>query len=297
MTASDVVVSFAKFRPSPSMSPPAEESTSPRPTWLLRVLTGVPRLIERNSALRGSRIVPSVLRAIALFGLLFTAGCIDLGDPPKTTVTGRLNVGPGVVFIERGPIYQGTFERAGVVGPDGRFSIELASSGPHGFHAYVNDYIYLPIGIEVEPGVPNRITQDRVDWDFLCSSAGMCDWVGQPTAPDVLAPAVDDDLGNNPVATGLRVVRVAAGRVWVYVDVQDPNGDLSNQILLHNMATGDGYALNPPTPVIDGNYPNGTYVQPINVSNDAPTGGQWEFVAADHTCSNSQILHVTETAE
>lgn len=238
-----------------------------------------------------------VLRASVLLLLLASAGCVDLGEPPKTTVTGRLNNGPGVVFIERGTIYQGTFERAGVIGADGRFSVEISSSGTHGFHAYLNDHIYLPIAIEVEAGVPNRITQDRVDWDFLCSSAGMCDWVGQPTAPDVLAPAVDDDLGNNPIASNLRVVRVAAGRVWVSVDVEDPNGDLSNQILLHNMATDDGYALNPPTPVIDGNYPNGHYVQPINVPDDAPAGGQWEFVAADHTCSNSQILHVTETTE
>jgi len=238
-----------------------------------------------------------MIRSGCLLALMLSAGCIDLGDPPKTLVTGRLNVGPGVVFIERGPIYEGVFERAGVIGTDGRFSVELSSSGPHGFHAYVNDHIYLPIGIEVEAGVPNRITQDRVDWDFLCSSAGMCDWVGQPMSPDVLAPAVDTDLSNNPVVSNLHVGRVAAGSMYVSVDVMDPEGDLSNQILLHNVATGDGYALNPPSPVIDGNYPNGRYAQRLNVPDSSPVNGTWELVAADHTCSNSPISIVTETME
>lgn len=262
------------------------QPTCPQSNRPLRARTLRALLIGRNSRL---------LRIIGLLVLGATGACIDLGEPARTTVTGRLNVGPGVVFIERGEIYAGTFERAGLIGADGRFSVDLESSGPHGFHAYVDDYIYLPIAIEVEAGVPNRITQDRVDWDFLCASAGMCDWVGQPIDPEVLAPAVDDDLGNNPAVSNLSVVRTSAGRVSVSVDVEDPNGDLSNQILLHNLHTGEGYALNPPTPVIDGNFPNGHYVQTINVPESSPADTRWEFVAADHTCSNSPILTVTET--
>lgn len=256
----------------------------------------IENLTEDNSGHHQRRTVPRVHRLFFVLALVVaTTGCIDLGETPKTTVTGRLNVGPGVVFIERGMIYAGTFERAGLIGADGRFSVELSSSGTHGFHAYVDDHIYLPIAIEVEAGVPNRITQDRVDWDFLCASAGMCDWVGQPVDPGVLAPAHDDDLTNNPVVSNPSAVRTGAGRVAISLDVEDPNGDLANQILVHNVATGDGYAINPPTPVIDGNFPNGHYVQAVNVPDDMPAGGQWQFVAADHTCSNSPVLTVTET--
>ena len=240
-----------------------------------------------------------ISRRVALVALggvsILLGGCFDLGGAPQTQVVGQLSVGPGVVVIERGPIYEGTFERGATIGEDGRFTVEISSTGEHGFHAYVNDYIYLPIAIQVEEGVPNRVTQAAVDWDFLCEFAGQCEWVDQPPSPNILTPGLDEDLTNNPEISNAEVLILGGGTAQIGVDVMDPNGDLSNQILVHHVGSGLGVQLNPPGPVIDGNYPNGRYTATVYVAEGTDPGGPWQFVAADHECSNSPVLTVMAT--
>lgn len=246
----------------------------------------------RRGPVRGTpgrmwRTITPLVAAMAL------AGCIDLGEEPKNGVTGKLNVGPGVVFIERGPLYEGTFERAGVIDEDGNFDVILSSSGPHGFHAYVDEYIYLPIEVQVGEGRLTRVTQVLVAWEELCDMSGRCEWVEQPTESDILAPAVDDNLGDNPVITDPQVRRVRENTYEVTMNVEDPNGDLSNQLLVQHIESGTGVSLNPPGPVIDGNYPNGLYRAVVMLPEGSDPTSPWQFVAADHECNNSYIHEVT----
>jgi hypothetical protein len=237
--------------------------------------------------------VPDLCRPL-IIPLHFTLvlGCFDLGDPPVTVVAGRLNVAEGVVFVEQGPVHEGVFERATLIGDDGRFSVPVPTDGTHGFHAYAEGYIYLPIEIEVGRGLPTLVTQPMVQWEYLCDVSGRCDWVEQSGDATLLTLAVDEDPSDNPVISNPRAVRRGAGTFEVSLDVFDPDGDLSNQILAHHIGSGVGVELNPPGPIVDGNRPNGTYTRLVFLPEDAPDDGPWQFVAADHLCSNSDILEV-----
>jgi len=235
---------------------------------------------------------PTPLLLSVSLALLLLPGCFDRGDLLVNGVEGQLSVGPGVVFIERGNLHEGTFERAGVIGADGTFSVRLEGTGTHGFHAYVENFLYLPIEVEVEDGVLTTITQTDVNWDFLCDRGGNCEWVEQTTVIEVLTPGDDTDLANNPIIRNPSVTRRGEGTFEVSVEVEDPDADLSVQILVHHLATGTGLVLNPPGPVVDGNYPNGLYTRTIFLAEGADDSGPWQFVAADHGCSNSTIMQV-----
>lgn len=234
--------------------------------------------------------VPVPVLALALFGV----GCLDLGDPPVIVMQGRLNAGPGVVFAERGVLHEGSWEHAARFGEDGRFEIPVSTEGPWGFHAYLEGYIYLPIQVNIGRGLPTTVTQSMVDWEWLCDMAGNCNWVEQSENVAILTPQVDDDPTDNPVISDPRVRRsdTDAGRFEVSVEVYDPDGDLSNQILVHHIASGIASQLNPPGPIVDGNRPNGLYAGTVLLPDGADGFSAWQFVAADHGCSNSAILEV-----
>lgn len=233
------------------------------------------------SALQGLPVV-----ALAFFGV----GCLDLGDPAVTVMQGQLHTGPGVVFAERGVLHIGTFELATTFEEDGRFDIPVTGDGLWGFHAYLEGYIYLPIQVNVGSGLPTTVTQSMVAWEWLCDR-GNCEWVEQSVNATILTPGVDEDPTDNPVISNPRVQRAGA-RFRVSVDVHDPDGDLSNQILVHHIASGIAAQLNPPGPIIDGNRPNGEYTGMVLLPEGGPRDGPWQFVAADHRCSNSDILQV-----
>ncbi|NOY89991.1 MAG: hypothetical protein GXP55_02190 [Deltaproteobacteria bacterium] len=234
------------------------------------------------------------LSSLALSALLalFASGCVDLGHEPVTVMQGQLMTGPGVVFAERGELWAGTFELATTFEEDGHFEIPVSGDGLWGFHAYLEGYIYLPIQVDIGRGLPTTVTQPVVDWEQLCDGFGRCNWVEQSTNAAILTPEVDDDPTDNPVISNPHVVRAAPGIFQVSLDVFDPNGDLSNQILVHHIASGIASQLNPPGPIVDGDRPNGTYTGTVLIPEDRPQGGPWQFLAADHQCSNSQILEV-----
>lgn len=220
------------------------------------------------------------------------AACFDRGEELETGIRGQLTVGPGVVFIERGPVHEGTFERAGLIAEDGSYSVTVTGGGTYGFHTYVENYIYIPMQVEVEEGKWTTLRQQAVDWDFLCDSGGNCDWVEQPPDDTRIAPQADSDLTDNPVLSNIQVTQVAADAFQLSVEVNDPEGDLSNQILAHHVGSGLGVQLNPPGPIIAGNYPNGVYTATVFLAEGANPAGIWQFVAADHECSNSPVLDV-----
>ena len=235
---------------------------------------------------------PCAAVLLSAVAILLLGGCLDLGDPPVTVVSGRINTSPGVVFVEVGKVHEGIFIRAARIGDDGRFAVPVLTEGTHGFHAYAEGYIYLPIEIEVGRGLPTTVTQPMVAWEWLCDVSGRCDWVEQSGDGTLLTLAVDDDPSDNPVISNPHVIRAGPGTFQISLDVFDPDGDLSNQILAHHVASGVGIQLNPPGPIIDGDRPNGTYTATVFLPEGAPDDGPWQFVAADHLCSNSDILEV-----
>lgn len=225
--------------------------------------------------------------------LAATAGCFDLGSPPTTRVVGRLSVGPGIVFMEKGIVHNGTFARSGLIDANGRFSIELPSGGPWGIHTYVDGYIYLPMQLQIVENQANRVRQEMVDWTYLCDSSMVCDWVPQTTTSDIITPARDPDPSDNPVIQNPMVEERGGGYYRVTVDVSDPNDDLGPQVLVAPGGTGDGYQLNPPGPVVDNRYPQGTYtLTPYVAHIDRTT--PWFFMVADNGCSNTPVVRVLQ---
>ena len=72
---------------------------------------------------------PRRMRWAPILGAVLVAGCVDLGDGPHPGVSGRVTATNGFVFLERGQVQLGTFERAGLIGPDGRFQVWVGSHG------------------------------------------------------------------------------------------------------------------------------------------------------------------------
>lgn len=241
---------------------------------------------------RVKAVVPRLAALPVLVVTLVGTGCLDLGGPPVTVMQGQLSTGPGVVFAERGVLWEGTFEHAATFGEDGRFEIPLPSGDLWGFHAYLEGYIYLPIQTNIGVGLPTTVTQRMVAWEQLCDRSGRCNWVEQSRIVTILTPEVDVDPTDNPVISNPTVVGRGNGLFQVSVEVHDPEGDLSNQILVHHMASGVAISLNPTMPIVDGNRPNGLFRGTVQIPVDGPQDGPWQFVAADHQCSNSHILVV-----
>lgn len=232
------------------------------------------------------------MKRVAL-SLSLLLGCVDFGGPTKTLVSGRLTVGPGVIFLERGHVQQGIFERAGTIGADGRFSVELPAGGTWGVHLYVAGYFYLPLELDVRAGLNNPVEQPNIDWSTIRMGPAWGASGEQPPDPGELAPIPDTDPTDNPVIMNPAVHRVAPDTYQASVDAIDPNGTLSRQVLVFSGATGAGVALNPPAAPVDENYPNGTYQATIYLPAGADPAAPWYFVAANHGCSSSSIFQVT----
>ncbi|MBI2893434.1 MAG: hypothetical protein HYY06_07765 [Deltaproteobacteria bacterium] len=235
-----------------------------------------------------------MVKVLPALATALLAGCVDCGGAPQTGVFGQLTAGPGAIFLEEGPVQQGEFKRFGVIGEDGRFRVSLPSAGTWGVHLYVEGYFYLPLQLEVREDFFTRIEQPAIDWSIVRNGPSWGSSGEQPVDPRILAAIPDDDPSDNPVLTNPTVQMIAAGRFEASVEVLDPNGDLSRQVLLGQEETGDGVQFNTPQglPVIEDNYPNGTYTVTRMPEEVADPHGAWYFVAADHLCSNSPILRV-----
>lgn len=222
--------------------------------------------------------------------VLFVSSCADLGVEPDTAVAGRLTVGPGVVFIERGHVQQGVFKRAGLIDEDGRFAVELPAPGIYGVHTYVADYIYLPLEVEVGEGVITSIAQPAIAWQVFRNAGAWSVDGRQPSDISQLKPPPDTDQSDDPVIANPKVEFSPPDVIQLSLDVYDPDGNLSRQVLAYFPPTGDGIQLNAPAPPVNENYPNGTYTATFFVPEGADPMSPWVFVAADHFCSVSEIL-------
>ncbi|MEK6606568.1 MAG: hypothetical protein AABZ30_02805 [Myxococcota bacterium] len=222
--------------------------------------------------------------------VLLVASCADFGGEPDTAVAGRLTVGPGVVFLERGSVQQGVFERAGRIREDGRFVVELPAPGTWGVHTYVADYIYLPLEIEVGSGFVTPVEQPAIAWQVFRAGRTWSVDGRQPADISLLEPPPDADPSDDPVISNPRIEFTPPDVIRLSLDVTDPDGNLSRQVLAYFTGMGDGIAMNAPASPINDNYPDGTYTATYLVPEGVDPTAPWVFVAADHFCSVSEIL-------
>lgn len=174
----------------------------------------------------------------------------------------------GLVLLEKGEMHNNKWNRGTLVGPDGRFRIELSEGGQYGLHVYSSGYIYSPNAVRVETG--NTLEVSIV-------------LVPEPTR------------ANDPMIkrVGFFPSEARQGTVsFVKMDVEDPNGDLGPQVLAFNAGTGRSYAMDPPRWVwsLKSNFPNGVYQLEVDASKAPINHRDWHFVVADHKCNTTDIL-------
>jgi len=208
----------------------------------------------------------SVALAVLLLGAPF-------GAEAQTVIAGlvRSKAGPpvaGIVLLEKGEIHNNVWDRGAVVGPDGRFRIEVAGGGAYGLHVYSSGYIYSPQAIRVETG---KLLEVSV----------------------VMVPA--PTRANDPVVrrVGFFPWEARQGKItFVKLDVADPNQDLGPQVMAFNQATGRAYAMDPPRRVwsLKANYPPGVYQLMVETAAGPINPRDWHFVVADHQCNTTDIL-------
>ncbi|MFV1956941.1 MAG: cytochrome c [bacterium] len=220
----------------------------------------------------------AILLLILQIGLLFPSKEImaEMKYRPVTTVSGKVvaaNNGPvtGVVFLEKGRLYSKNFRFGGLIDENGNFKVNVDKPGGYGIHLYATGHIYFPLSIQVEGGKDNY-------FEFSLP-------------PN---PAVKEA----PIITSVRFEKVANG-FDIYLDVTDPNKNLSHQILGLNSATGEAFRFRPPKLMLPWAkiYPDGTYTLQYKHPGN-PTGPEdWYFVAADIRCYNSPIMKYPFTSE
>jgi hypothetical protein len=216
------------------------------------------------------------MRRIALW--LAVAGALGLSilaGPARaqTVITGTVKSKAGrplggLALLEKGEIHNNVWDRGALVGPDGRFRIEVADGGSYGLHVYSSGYPYAPNPIRVE-------SEKTLEVNVVL--------VPEPTR------------ANDPVMkrAGFFPWEARQGKVsFVKLEVSDPNGILGPQVLAFNAATGRAYAMAPPRPMRDlkANFPNGIYQLEVETPTAPLNPRDWHFVVADHQCNTSDIL-------
>jgi hypothetical protein len=209
--------------------------------------------------------VAAAVLAVLLVGVPFSEAATVITGTVKSKAGQPL---PGLALLEKGEIHNNVWDRGAVVGPDGRFRIEVAEGGSYGLHVYASGYIYAPNAIRVESG---KTLEMNV----------------------VLVP--EPTRANDPVMkrAGFFPWEAKQGRVsFVKLEVTDPNGDLGPQVLAFNAATGRVYAMDPPRRMRDlkANFPNGVYQLQVDTPAAPINPRDWHFVAADHQCNTTDIL-------
>ncbi len=166
----------------------------------------------------------------------------------------------GIVLVERGRLYGKNFRYGGRI-ENGNFSIPVDDGGSYGLHLYATGYIYFPLGLRVQEGQDNS---------------------GQYKLPPNPATDMAPMIGKITFEELKESSRIS-------LSVTDPNKDLSHQVLALNIATGEGFRMQPPSFVLPftKTYPDGTYTLTYKGEIDQ---ADWYFVAADNKCYNSPVL-------
>jgi hypothetical protein len=211
---------------------------------------------------------------VILAAILVSAAVAGAGRAnAQTIITGRV-ASPagqplaGLALVEKGPLHGDRWHRGTLVDTEGRFRIELADGGQYGLHVYSSGYIYSPNPVYVRTGRTKEVNV-------------------------VLKP--EPTRAHDPVIrrVGFFPWEARQGAVtFAKLDVFDPNGDLSPQVLAFSARTGRVYAMQPPNPVRDPKaaFPNGVYQVEIDTATEPIEPRDWHFVVADHYCNTSDIL-------
>ncbi len=222
-------------------------------------------------------------------------GCVGSGDVP-TRVSGQIvgeserPLGPGLVLFEKGPVHEGAYERGALVDDGGKFVVELASGGTWGIHIFHDDYSYLPLEITISDQQQVTLTSVMVQWGMWLDLTGEPTWPDQPDDQTLIRMPVDDLAGDNPVIDAIEM-NYAGELLEISATVHDPDNDLSRMVLAYDVATGAGFALNPPSPPNEkGDYPNGTYTMKVFLDDaHVPGETEWQFIVSDNLCNNSPV--------
>lgn len=219
---------------------------------------------------------------LILFVFLY---CLSMPSPSRpdqisdTLITGRIFAADGghlagLIMFEKGRLYGKNYKYGGLVDETGRFSVKVEEGGDYGVHVYATGYIYFPLGIEVKSGIENQ-------FNFTLP----------PNAALKEAPVISNVTftpeKDNP------------GRVMIRLRVDDPNNNLSHQVLGINVKTQEGFLFSPPKFVFPWkrDFPNGIYSLSYDTRGRNFDPGEWYFVAADNRCYNSSVLKHPFTAE
>ena len=186
-----------------------------------------------------------------------------------TTISGRVTAaddGPvaGVILIELGRLYGQNYRFGGVIDENGMFSVEVDGGGDYGIHIYATGYIYLPLSMHVEAGKDNE------------NSFSLPPNPAEKHGPDI-SEVVFDTQGRKTI---------------IRLTVNDPDNDLSHQVLGVNAETQEGFIFSPPEFVFPWTkkYPNGVYTLEYDSPDGETNRENWFFVAADNRCYNSPVI-------
>ena len=242
----------------------------------------------------------SRVRAPVLTALTLLSACVGSGELPAT-LSGQIvgaddkPLGPGLVLVERGKVHAGTYEGGGLIDAEGKFSVPLPRGGTFGVHLFHNDYSYLPVELTVDAHQQVALNNLMVAWGVWTDQTGQPTWPDQPDDTRLVRMPVDDTKTDNPVLADIQMTYPNASMLQISLKATDPNNDLSRMVLVFDEATGNGYALNPPSPPdAKGIFPQGIYTLKVFLDPaHVPGKSVWYFVISDAMCNNSPIIPVT----
>lgn len=226
-------------------------------------------------------------------------GCVGSGNI-DASVSGQIvgdderPLGPGLVLVEKGNVHEGAYQTGALIDENGRFNATLSDGGTWGLHLFHDDYTYLPLEITIEPNQQVVLTSLMVAWGDWMDITGEPTWPDQPSDSRLIRMPLDDNPDDNPVLGDVSL-SYNGELLEITAEVNDPDNDLSRMILAYDPATGNGFALNPPSPPdAQGNYPNGTYSLSVFLEDvHVPGESTWYFVVSDNLCNNSPIRTIT----
>ena len=242
--------------------------------------------------------------AALLIGLTALPACVGSGEVPAS-VSGQIvgdderPIGPGLIMVEKGMVHQGAYRTGGIIDEDGRFTVELDEGGIWGLHLFYNEtYSYLPLEITIDNNEQVYLLSTMVAWGSWLEITGEPTWPDQPDDTRLIRMPFDDNLADNPVLSDVTMTYRGTDLLDITAEVSDPNDDLSRMILAFDTATGNGFAMSPPSaPDPQGNYPDGTYTLTVFVEEaHVPGESTWHFIVSDNLCNNTPVLIETMPA-
>jgi len=248
-----------------------------------------------------ARLVANQILSI-IWPLLLPA-CVGTGEVAPS-LSGQIvgsddrPLGPGMVMVERGKVHAGTYEGGGLIDGNGKFTVPLPRGGTFGIHLFHSDYSYVPIEVTIDAHQQVALTNLMVSWGVWMDLTGQPTWPDQPDDTRLIRLPTDDNKADNPVISDIKMSYSGTKLLQISAQVFDPDGDLSRMILVHDTATGAGYALNPPSPPdAKGRYPNGLYSLKVFLDpRHVPGKSLWYFVVSDNMCNNTPITPVAMPA-